>query len=526
MSDTYHAISLDVARHEIESVGQELPASLIQSQIHHSGENYKSRPFRRHVFDRCIFDDCTFDRTVGTGARWPKNKFLGCHFVAADMEFADFTGAVFAPNAERKTTRVDGSGFNATVMRETRFETFSVEGSSFSQSDFTSTVMIDCDIRNGTYEGCLFNNAFLRNVSFSNANIEFADFTNAKFENTRLPLMQLAYVFGVSEQCLIDQQVQVSTGKDSSPLTYTELRNLIPALLRYYKSNSEFFALANLALMYGDDDEFKQYFSLGMVSAVEMQNFRELKYLCRLASLAADSGTSISRSVLKKFYDTLISQVNTLSDPGLIQQYALHDGLIRSYLLSRDEQALTISFTTTTDNAIEAQTTVAAIANAIQQACSCIGIDLSFQEIDVATYSNARAHLKSSTIEVKMPFFRYTRTDEYEVPQELEGANKKSPWHSQAIYMAVVVTTSMLLSGMTTAFTVLGHMDDGASLKKHIEKQLPQIMEIREPIKDLVELDSLTFSEGVRQIARIRDGSLKLSESYAQKQTTSLTSIE
>ncbi|MCR4377232.1 MAG: pentapeptide repeat-containing protein [Rhodospirillales bacterium] len=526
MSDTFPAISLDVARRELEGVGQELPASLIQSQIRRSGENYEFSSFRRHVFDRCIFDDCTFDRTVGTGARWLKNKFLGCHFVAADMEFADFTGTVFAPNATGKPTRVDGSGFNATVMRDTRFESFSVEGSSFAQSDFTGAVMVDCDISNGTYEGCLFNNAALRNVSFSNANVEFIDFTNTEFENTRLPLMQLAYVFGISEQRLIDQQVQVSAGKDAQPLSYTEFRNLMPALLSYYKSNSEFFALANMALMYGDDEALKQYLSLGMMSAVEMQNFRELKYLCRLAALASDSNAIISRGALKKFHDTLIARVNASSDPGLVQQYALHDGLIRGYLLNQDEDALTISFMTTTDDAIEAQKAVALIASSIQEACTCIGINLSFREIDVATYSNARARLKSSTIEVKVPLFHFRKTNEYVVPEEVVPHNAKSPWHSQSIYMAVVVTTSMLFSGASFSLSALDHMDDGTNWKNHIEQYVPRIMEIRESIKHLVEPDTLAFSEGVHQIAVMHDNQLKLSAAYAPLQMFGFPGIE
>lgn len=515
MSTNFPAVPLDIARQKIKQLGQELPDRLSESQTRHVGEDFSRRPFRRHFFDRCLFQECNFDRAVGTGARWSNSEFLGCRFEGADMEFADFSGAVFAPSPNGSRTIILGSGFNATVMRGAQFKDFRVQGSSFAQSDFTHAEFVNCEIMDGTYEGSLFKNTKLTDVSFANANVEFVDFTGAIFKNTQLPLMQFPYVFGLSLDQFENRLVQVSAGRDDKPLSNDELQNIVPALMAYYASNNEYFALANLAMMYGDDEALGQYLSEGIKAAVNLSNFRELKYLCRLAAFAADKKSIITRGILKKFYDTLVTNVNAINDPGLIQQYSLHDGLIRSYLLEGHDDALSIAFTTTTDNAIEAQQSVAQVAKSIQRACACIGVEVTFQQIDVATYSNARARLN-----VKLPFGIKIQ-GEWKFGEGAENAKKapQSPWHSQSIYMAVVVTTGMLFTGANFALNVFDRLDGGDELQKRIDQQVPQILEIREPIKDLIEPGSLTFSEGVMQIAEVRDGELRISNRHDQRLT-------
>ena len=509
-SDFVPTLSLSDARHALLALGQVLPEVLGEIKTQYSNTDFSHTSFRRRFFDQCEFSNCDFIRSVGTGARWSGCSFLGCTFDGADMEFADFSNAKFTSASDGKSVAILGSGFNATIMRGTKFENFRVVGSSFAQSDFTGATLINCEVMDGTYEGCLFNNAYLNNVSFSNANVEFIDFTGARFEKTYLPLMQFPYTFGLTIQQLQEGDVLISPSDKGEPLTFSEFTNHIPALIAYYAGNQEYFALANLARLYGKKGEFLEYLVSGIQLSASMGNFRELKYLCRLASIAQYQNMGVSRGILKKLHDRLLHLVSTANDPGITQQYALHDGLIRSYLLGNNIHDITLSFVTTTDNFIEAQRYVVYILSALKKAFALLDIDISFQEADIATYSNAQVYLKTSALSIDFPFkIRLKLKKEYEVCHEAVTQTASSPWHSQAITTVIIGVVSLIISGSILTLNVLDRLDDYTELRRRINQQEHQLMQIHESIKDMVEPNTLTFIQGSTHIASLRNGKIE-----------------
>jgi len=513
MPEVLPAITLNFAKKILQDIGEPFPDRDTKSQAVFDHQDFTNKVFRRTSYDRCKFFGRDFTQAAGTGAKWTGSEFRGCLFDGTDMEFADFSDTIFGLDETGIPTRVLGSGFNAIIARNATFSGLIVIGSSFAQSDFSNAKISNCNISSSTLEGCLFESCQIDTVSFANANVEYADFSNANLKNTFLPLMQLPFVFGVDVEQLKRGDVVVSS--DERSLTYDEFENIIPSLIKVMSSHNEYFGIANLAYMFNNIELFQSSMQTGMAQAAMHANFRELKYLCKLASLGATKKNLLPRGILKKLYDGVISSVNGVNDLGMIQQYSLHDGQIRSYLLETEHDQLTISFTTTTDNSIKAQTYVAEVSQAIQDACQLVGIDIQFQHLNLSTYSNAQSQLKTSYVKMTLPFgMSYEKTQTFEVEQ----TKNKNPWNSQTIYMACIATTVLLFTGVIHGPALFERIGDNHIFQQKLEEKKPEILKIHNQIKHYVEPNSLSFCQGIQQLAHLSNDTLYLDQPNVNKQ--------
>lgn len=320
-----------------------LGESRVQETIH--GADYSDYSMKRTSSTGCTFCDSKFHTVAATGSRWKDVVFQNCSFDYSNFQFCNFSGSKFYSvlprhdkNDELLSTRISGCAFFGAYFSKTIFADIDIKGSSFVQCNFTGATISNSLINTSTFEGAIFESAFLKNIAFRTINLDYSDFTGASFENVRIPLMQLCYVFGGVSAALDERGLCVDT-EDSERfpdgrLSKDELQRLLPSLKRYYKHKAEFFPLANIYIANGEIDKFQSTIGFGIRLAITNRDMRELKYLCKLVYLSE----VFSSKKLRYLSDLIIALVEESSDKRMRFDYMIHKGEIQSFLNSCGSQ--------------------------------------------------------------------------------------------------------------------------------------------------------------------------------------------
>lgn len=466
-------IKIDEALINIKNAGLDNVIKKINSSLTYNKNNYTNENLRYLEVNGSSFLDNDFTKAAGTGSKFINCNFYGSKFIAADMEFVDFSNSKFLMFQEIDTnntenalidnskqsnalTIIGGSGFNSCIMRNTLLNNVLVEGSSFAMSDFSNSVIKNSTFIHSTMEDSTFIDATIINTDMSQANIDFIDFIDIKrVDKLKLNINQVPYIFGLKISDIKDGNIELVNDQNEK-VSYSNFIDLLSSLICLYNADKKYFPIANLYFIFEDYKKLNDIFHQGFKNAISSYNLRELKYFCKLLSICAKKENSFfTRSKLKAFYNSIIYFLNDLGDKNLLQQYSLFDGQIRSYLLdSNIDDEITFEINSKIDNISEATKQIDIFLDTTKSILKEAGIDIEFNNILISTYSNAKYTTTIKSIKLfDKPFIEIkNETTEYSEKDDEKWTSFQKISFTTTVALA---TMGMLLTGSIQ----LGYLD-------------------------------------------------------------------
>jgi len=482
--------------------GKEASLQYVQNKGTIKGKKFSNKNLKRSSFKDTEFLGCDFTEVVGTGVIWHGGIFSECRFDRADFEYADLS------HTQILNSSIIGAGFNCAVLRNSIIKNISTNGSSFAHADFSNSTISKCYL-GGTFEGCLFENCNIDGTSFKNSNIDFADFSNAKFNEVELSLMAMPYIFGIHldqlERC--NDTVKLQSGEylgDSKRLIGPDFFHGIKEdFINFFISRCDYFAVANIYLMQKSYDDFLYAFMEGAEQSLVSEDYRTLKFLCKLIRQAENTTKAIGATRLSQIYETITNRVGVSTNPSVQNQYQLHDGQIRTYLLGTKNDNIKIYFRSNTTNALIGQEISCSISKEITSACRNVGIEIKVLSSEISVNSNPRHILKIQIIQVDLQ--KYIGKDQ----------TPSSSWNSFSKYMATVATLSMLISGIAA----LNKLFQDDKIPKPSQETKHIILQSNQVINNWIVPDSYILKKNFQTIAKAEDGTVRY---YTYEKRTSL----
>lgn len=285
---------------------------------------------RNGEYTDCTFNGNEFKYTGAASSRFRKCKFISCNINGSNMQFCDFSNSVFCDNTER-THVIEGTNFNQSCFYGSTFQNVWIENTSICQSQFLGTKINNSCFRHTTLQDNIFRDAEIVHSSFIGCNLEYSDFVNVKILDSILPFHQIAYIYG-GFQCIADARntVKVSSSMENAEmLSSDEYIKLLPAFVKYYESECEYFPLSNIALFFKDFSSAKKYINGGLKEYIRTREFRKLKSLCKLAV----KNGNFARNELLEFYFDILNYFNSIElSPNEHYQFGLHIDEIKNIL--------------------------------------------------------------------------------------------------------------------------------------------------------------------------------------------------
>ncbi len=425
-----------------------------------SEETFHNKNLKRSFAENVSFYECDFSEAAATGVVWRNNRFIDCLFEKSDFEFADLSGSIIkqgeaSKNEDSTVFCIDGAGFNATVMRNVNFYKISVKGSSFAQSDFTGSEFQDCSLQSSTFEDCLFHGSKFSNMNLRESNFEYADFKGASLLNVSISINQLPFLFGISLKDIKNNNIliysQAQGRKDDLPLSITEIQKIKNALINYFNSIAVEFPGASLCYLFNEHDLFVDQIENGIIFAILREDYRSLKYLCKIAAQSCQERGILTKTDLRNLYDVILKRVDSSFNQAAYTQYKLHDGLIRSYLVhDRKKDTLDIIFRTASPNPNDVHLAIANIIRELLDGCDAAGIVFEICNIYSSVNSNPLIQITIGNININLPWFTtnsFKKTGNSNQQLSVRDKDERSPWNSYSKYAAIVATIAMLFSG-------------------------------------------------------------------------------
>lgn len=409
------------------------------------GTSFANRDLQRSLVTRAVFESCDFTESAATGVLWTDNEFLGCSFDRADFEFSDLSRCKFLPAASGAPTTVIGAGFNGVVLRGLRAERLVSRGSSFAYADFSGAELHDCEL-GGTFEGCIFSHAILSGISLMETNIDYADFQDCTLNDVSLPFLTLPYVFGIRPYQVGDSlKVAVPKQLGGAGVAQDQLDDLADDVIMFFAARGEYFPAANMALMMQRHDDLAALFSDGLREALRSEDYRAIKMMCKLIRAAEAQTGRFGRSTLRKFYNLITTCVGLSENPAVRNQYELHDGQIRAYLLGGPSDYLQIQFVSNSEDTTEANRISGLVVEILERVCQIAGADV---KVIASRYSfNSKPlheiDLQIVNVNVNLPH-----------PPEVKSV---SPWNQVTTLNLVVAVIGLLLNGVNTTKPLLAN---------------------------------------------------------------------
>lgn len=270
----------------------------------------------------CTFNGNNFQYTGAAGSHFCKCKLISCNINGSNMQFCDFSNSVFCDNTE-ETYLIQGSNFNQSCFYGTTFQNVCIENASICQSQFLGTKIKDSHFQNATFQDNIFRDTEIIHSSFIGCNLEYSDFINVKILDSILPFHQIPYIYG-GLQCISEPNntVKVSSSMENAEILSSEdYKELLPAFIKYYENECEYFPLANIALFFGDFSAAKKYLNCGLKEYIRTREFRKLKSLCKLIV----KNGNFDRNELLDFYFNILQYFNSTElSPNEHYQFGIH----------------------------------------------------------------------------------------------------------------------------------------------------------------------------------------------------------
>lgn len=303
--------------------------------------DYTNRGMKRAKFEYKIFQNTKFINSAAAGS-----VFTNCKFQECFIQNANFQECTFLHNHIQnhlKEKQVIHSNFNSSLFADD----FEIKNTYFAHCVFQKTAFIKGTIKSTTFysstlEDSVFSDVSLEKVTFSDLNIDYSVFERVKMKHVILPFSQVCYAFGLLPYLLhTDDEIYITSVTNSDGYISREaFLKLLPQFETYYTGVRELFPLANMKLALGQKEEVYDIVSEGILRAISICDFRQIKYFCKLIY----TYSIFSFHERKQIYDYMNAHIS-FSDmnPSLAYHFQTYKNEIESLLLSNNRAGIITS---------------------------------------------------------------------------------------------------------------------------------------------------------------------------------------
>lgn len=296
-------------------------------------ESLKRSHVRNLQFENALFDDSSWTNSVFENVHFTDTPFINSNASYCNFAECDFTYKLNNDN-------IRGSNFSYANLVKSNFNHTQVKNSTFDNVTFIKCTFTESVVEESTFEGSIFENCTLKKVDLSNLNLDFAEFKNCVMSDVTLPFFHLPYIYGgIKYLYNSNEKVWVSACDiQEGKITANEYIALLPDLINYYSYYNEYFPLANIYAAQGDYDKAFAALDLGIESSEQSQNFRMLKFYCKLAA----GFDFIDYATCQKLYEKIYNYHSFKKlTPYAAKDYFAQLGEIRHLLLFNDSNKST-----------------------------------------------------------------------------------------------------------------------------------------------------------------------------------------
>ncbi len=205
-----------------------------------------------------------------------------------------------------------------------------------------------CDFDNTSFDGAIFNDTILDTISFKNLNLEYVQFNNVHFNNTSLPFATIPFIInGIRYLKSTSDNVTIKSAKKGQ-ISKAEYIDIIPYLKTFYEKTQNYFPLANIYIAEDNIQKSFDAIKAGMCQSIFLNNYRQLKYYCILAS----SCNLFDVHRKKALTNVLSKEFNRrmLENPIFYSPIVNHFAELKNILQTCNDSSLLITFKTNIDN--------------------------------------------------------------------------------------------------------------------------------------------------------------------------------
>lgn len=299
---------------------------------------YISESLKRSHVKNLWFENALFDDSSWTNSVFENVHFINTPFINSNASYCNFADCDFTYHSE--DDNIKGANFSYANLVKSDFNHTQIKNSTFDNVTFVHCTFTESVVEESTFEGSVFENCTLKKVNLSNLNLDFAEFKNCLMSDVILPFSHLPYVYGGLQYLFnFNENIWVSACDiPEGKITADEYLALLPDLINYYSYYNEYFPLANIYAAQGDYDKSFEALDLGIESSEQSQNFRMLKFYCKLAA----GFDYIDYATCQKLYEKIYNyhSFKKLS-PYAAKDYFAQLGEIRHLLLFNDTNKFT-----------------------------------------------------------------------------------------------------------------------------------------------------------------------------------------
>jgi uncharacterized protein YjbI with pentapeptide repeats len=368
-----------------------------------SEDDFRGASLKRSRAKNTIFQGSSFVEVAGTGCRWTNSIFEYCDFTRSNFDWSNFDGSRFIPKTISEvfhTNKFIGGSLVGASIRECELDRCFFRGTNLSQADFSLSTLDHIDIQSCTLEGATFYHTKLKSLYLNRINIEFCDFSGAEFDDVSLALFQFPYVFGITAQDFIEGRLKVSTSNPkfkNGVVPWEDLLGMTDQLTEFYQNNLDYFPIANLHLASGSKQGFQDNLAIGFRLAAHNGDYRNLKYLAKLADLSGQL-TSVDKLELYQFVERSVQNAKDVD--RAIRSFTNHAGEIRRSLLSTENVGKISVEAIVHINDIDAQRIIAGILNGLEEISSRLDVKFPITQFHIEKYNPFHFCLKFKRAEI------------------------------------------------------------------------------------------------------------------------------
>ncbi len=246
---------------------------------------------RGHCFLECTFHQVRFQGSNATRVTLQDCGLECCCIISANFKESDFTGSSLRFDAA-------ASSFDFSDFTNAIFYDIHLEGCSFSESDFYQAQILNSKFVHSEFVAARFSRTCFQDVDMAKSNLDYAEFEQTTFTNVTFPFWGVLHVIKGLGEILSADGVKFSTPDGVHCVERNQYIEEVSLLRPYFYQTKDFLALANLYIFDGEYENAYDAILQGVIEACKCRNLKQLKYLCRMASL----NKFFSHAQLRKLY--------------------------------------------------------------------------------------------------------------------------------------------------------------------------------------------------------------------------------
>ncbi len=257
--------------------------------------NIVSSAFTGSQFKNFIFKDCNIKG----------NSFVSCIFEKSEMSTKDFK-------------LYTGNNFSNSYVNQCKFFNLEFKNSSWISSNVEYSDFENCIINSCTLEGTVFNQCIFTDIYMSTANLDYMILNKTQLNNVVFPFYQFAYIIGAADYLMSSKEQRFYFSANGNNIKLSEYKECIPALIDYYYSRNEYFPLSNLLYATDNIEKAKEYISIGVVQALNNNDYRMIKHYCIMAKHYDLLEYSLTKKI-KSSLNSFLLNIDSTDEQNVLQ---------------------------------------------------------------------------------------------------------------------------------------------------------------------------------------------------------------